>query len=129
MRSAAYTLEVQPQSPRCPYIFEVLLLQYGEEEPSHGIIIVGRHDDNANGECWDKSVEGPSKRGREVLPTVEERGAGCSNLSFTGYCQVRWDGYLPGISHSLNSAKGSSRRVWGESLGGCVKISEARLRV
>ena len=63
------------ESPRCPYIFEVLLLQYREEKSSHDVVIVGRHDDNVNGECSDESVEGPSKGEREVLPTVEERGA------------------------------------------------------
>lgn len=63
-------------SPGCPYIFEVLLLQYREEEPSHNIVIVGRHDDNVNGECSDdESVGGPTKEEREVLPTVEEKGA------------------------------------------------------
>lgn len=62
-------------SPGCPYIFEVLLLQYREEEPSHDVVIVGRHDDNANGECSDGSVEGRAKEEREDLPTVEEKGA------------------------------------------------------
>lgn len=58
-----------------PYIFEVLLLQYREEEPSHDIVIVGRHDDNVNGECSDESVEWPTKEERENWPTVEEEGA------------------------------------------------------
>lgn len=73
-----------PRSPRCPYIFEILLLQYGEEEPSHDIVIVGGHGDNVNGDFSDESVEGLSKGEREVLPTAEERGC-CSNLSFTAY--------------------------------------------
>lgn len=68
----------------CSYIFEVLLLQYREEEPSHDIVIVGRHDDNVNGENLDKSVEGPTQGEREDLPTAEERGL-WSNLSFTAY--------------------------------------------
>lgn len=72
------------KSPRCPYIFEVLLLQYGKEEPGHDIVIIGRHDDNVNGECSDRSVEGPTKEEREDLPTVEEKGL-WSNLSFTAY--------------------------------------------
>lgn len=65
-------------SPGCPYIFEVLLLQYREEEPSHDIVIVGRHDDNVNGGCSDKSVEGSTRGEREYLPTVEggEGGSG-----------------------------------------------------
>ena len=81
----------RPGSPRstfkslsCSYIFEVLLLQYREEEPSHNIVIVGRHDDNVNGECSDRSVEGPTEEEREDLPKVEEKGL-WSNLSFTAY--------------------------------------------
>lgn len=62
-------------SPGSPYIFEVLLLQYREEESRHDIVIVGRHDDNVNSECSDESVEGPTKEEREDLPTVEEKGA------------------------------------------------------
>lgn len=67
-----------------PYVFEILLLQYREQEPSHGIVIVGRHAGKADRSCGGHRgyVGQPDEEQVGLFQRADEMGLGL-NLSFT----------------------------------------------